>query len=143
MATATLTSPAGQPPASDAIPMRRIFAFIAMGAVVLTITGAEALYADMGHFGRRAIKVAWYGVVLPGLTLNTLLKLGLIIPAALLYYLFPLHIQQNTVNERGSGRNAAIKIHRGKYRLGGVRQNGGALASAAGLLALSQPQIAA
>jgi KUP system potassium uptake protein len=41
-----------------------------LGSVVLAITGVEALYADMGHFGRRAIKVAWYGVVLPGLTLN-------------------------------------------------------------------------
>ena len=41
-----------------------------LGSVVLAVTGVEALYADMGHFGRRAIKVAWYGVVLPGLTLN-------------------------------------------------------------------------
>jgi KUP system potassium uptake protein len=41
-----------------------------LGSVVLAITGVEALYADMGHFGRRAIKVAWYAVVLPGLTLN-------------------------------------------------------------------------
>ena len=41
-----------------------------LGSVVLAITGVEALYADMGHFGRRAILRAWYGVVLPGLTLN-------------------------------------------------------------------------
>ena len=41
-----------------------------LGAVVLAITGAEALYADMGHFGRRSIAVAWYGVALPGLVLN-------------------------------------------------------------------------
>jgi KUP system potassium uptake protein len=41
-----------------------------LGSVVLAVTGVEALYADMGHFGRRAITVAWYGVVLPGLTLN-------------------------------------------------------------------------
>ena len=45
-------------------------AFIAMGAVVLTITGAEALYADMGHFGARPIRTAWYAVVLPALALN-------------------------------------------------------------------------
>lgn len=43
--------------------------FIAMTAVVLAITGAEALYADMGHFGRRAIAKAWYLVVLPGICL--------------------------------------------------------------------------
>ncbi|MEO6245285.1 MAG: KUP/HAK/KT family potassium transporter [Opitutaceae bacterium] len=41
-----------------------------LGSVVLAFTGVEALYADMGHFGRRAITVAWYAVVLPGLTLN-------------------------------------------------------------------------
>ena len=43
-----------------------------LGAVVLSITGAEALYADMGHFGRRAIAWAWYGAALPGLLLNYL-----------------------------------------------------------------------
>jgi KUP system potassium uptake protein len=47
-------------------------AFIAMGAVVLTITGAEALYADMGHFGPSPIRLAWYAVVFPALTLNYL-----------------------------------------------------------------------
>jgi len=41
-----------------------------LGAVVLAITGAEALYADMGHFGRRHISWAWYGAALPGLALN-------------------------------------------------------------------------
>jgi KUP system potassium uptake protein len=41
-----------------------------LGGVVLAITGVEAIYADMGHFGRRAIALAWYGVALPGLTLN-------------------------------------------------------------------------
>ncbi|MDT8913282.1 potassium transporter Kup [Amycolatopsis sp. PS_44_ISF1] len=47
-------------------------AFIAMGAVVLSITGAEALYADMGHFGRPPIRRAWFAVVFPALTLNYL-----------------------------------------------------------------------
>ena len=47
-------------------------AFIALGAIVLAVTGAEALYADMGHFGRRPIRVAWFAVVLPGLALNYL-----------------------------------------------------------------------
>lgn len=45
-------------------------AFIAMGAVILTMTGGEALYADMGHFGRVPIKLAWFTVVLPSLLLN-------------------------------------------------------------------------
>jgi KUP system potassium uptake protein len=47
-------------------------AFISLGAIVLTITGAEALYADMGHFGRPAISRAWFFVVFPALTLNYL-----------------------------------------------------------------------
>ncbi|WP_375476189.1 potassium transporter Kup [uncultured Jatrophihabitans sp.] len=46
--------------------------FIALGAVVLAITGAEALYADMGHFGRAPIRRAWFFVVFPALTLNYL-----------------------------------------------------------------------
>ena len=45
-------------------------AFVAMGAVVLSITGAEALYADMGHFGRPPIRRAWFWMVLPCLVLN-------------------------------------------------------------------------
>ena len=45
-------------------------AFIALGSVVLAVTGAEALYADMGHFGARPIRVAWIAFVLPCLALN-------------------------------------------------------------------------
>lgn len=45
-------------------------AFFALAAVVLAVTGAEALYADMGHFGRKAITVGWLGLVLPACTLN-------------------------------------------------------------------------
>ncbi|AZN37733.1 potassium transporter Kup [Iodobacter ciconiae] len=45
-------------------------AFILLGAVVLSLTGAEALYADMGHFGRPAIRYAWFLLVLPALVLN-------------------------------------------------------------------------
>jgi KUP system potassium uptake protein len=45
-------------------------ATVLLGSVVLAVTGVEALYADMGHFGRRAINTGWYAVVLPGLTLN-------------------------------------------------------------------------
>lgn len=48
---------------------RPVVAFIAMGAVVLAVTGAEALYADMGHFGRRPIALAWFSLILPSLLL--------------------------------------------------------------------------
>jgi KUP system potassium uptake protein len=44
--------------------------FVVLGSVLLAITGAEALYADMGHFGKRAIRVAWFGLVAPALVLN-------------------------------------------------------------------------
>jgi KUP system potassium uptake protein len=54
-------------------------AFIAMGAVVLVITGAEALYADMGHFGRSPIRRAWFFVVFPALTLNYLGQASLVL----------------------------------------------------------------
>ena len=47
-------------------------AFVAMGSVVLAVTGAEALYADMGHFGRRPIRISWIYFVLPALLLNYL-----------------------------------------------------------------------
>ncbi|MFZ6645196.1 potassium transporter Kup [Undibacterium sp. TJN25] len=50
----------------------RYLAFLALGAVVLAFTGAEALYADMGHFGRRPIRVAWFTIVFPALALNYL-----------------------------------------------------------------------
>lgn len=53
--------------------------FIAMGAVVLVITGAEALYADMGHFGRAPIRRAWFFLVFPALTLNYLGQAALIL----------------------------------------------------------------
>lgn len=48
----------------------RWLAFIALGGVVLALTGGEALYADMGHFGAKAIRVAWFALVLPALALN-------------------------------------------------------------------------
>jgi len=47
-------------------------AFVALGAVVLAVTGAEALYADMGHFGPRPIRMSWFFLVLPALALNYL-----------------------------------------------------------------------
>ena len=45
-------------------------AFITLGAVFLCVTGAEALYADMGHFGKTPIRIAWFGLVMPALLLN-------------------------------------------------------------------------
>jgi KUP system potassium uptake protein len=46
------------------------YGFLVLGAVVLAVTGAEALYADMGHFGRQPIRLAWFLIVLPALVLN-------------------------------------------------------------------------
>jgi KUP system potassium uptake protein len=57
----------------------RFIAFVALGAVVLAFTGAEALYADMGHFGKKPIRVAWFMVVFPALALNYLGQGGLLI----------------------------------------------------------------
>jgi len=48
----------------------KVLAFLALGAVVLSITGAEALYADMGHFGKKPIRLAWLFLVFPALLLN-------------------------------------------------------------------------
>ena len=60
-------------------------AFVALGSVVLAVTGAEALYADMGHFGARPIRAAWLGLVLPSLAINYLGQGALVMadPAAL------------------------------------------------------------
>jgi KUP system potassium uptake protein len=68
--------------------------FAALGAIVLALTGAEALYADMGHFGRRPIQLAWTGLVLPALALNYLGQGALLLqnPAALanpFFHMFP------------------------------------------------------
>jgi KUP system potassium uptake protein len=67
---------------------------LAVGAIVLAITGAEALYADMGHFGRAPIRLAWLGLVFPALAINYLGQGALLMrdPAALenpFYRLFP------------------------------------------------------
>ncbi len=72
--------------------------FIAMGAVILAITGAEALYADMGHFGRPAIRRAWLLLVFPALMLNYLGQGALVIqhPEAITssyFLLFPASLQ--------------------------------------------------
>jgi KUP system potassium uptake protein len=69
-------------------------AFIALGSVVLTVTGAEALYADMGHFGRSPIRRAWFAAVFPALILNYMGQGALILhtPAAIdnpFYLLIP------------------------------------------------------
>ena len=69
--------------------------FVALGAIVLAVTGAEALYADMGHFGKRPIQLAWTGLVLPALALNYMGQGALLMrdPAALVhpfYHLFPV-----------------------------------------------------
>jgi KUP system potassium uptake protein len=55
--------------------------FLILGAVVLVLTGGEALYADMGHFGRRPIRLAWFGLVLPALMLNYFGQAALLLEA--------------------------------------------------------------
>jgi KUP system potassium uptake protein len=57
----------------------RFVGLVALGAVVLAFTGAEALYADMGHFGKKPIRVAWFLVVFPALALNYLGQGGLLL----------------------------------------------------------------
>ena len=69
-------------------------AFVGLGAIVLALTGAEALYADMGHFGHRPIRLVWFNFVFPALALNYLGQGALIIsdPKAIanpFYLLFP------------------------------------------------------
>ena len=68
--------------------------FAALGCVFLAVTGGEALYADMGHFGRQAIRIDWFAVVLPALVLNYLGQGALVLadPAAAadpFFHLFP------------------------------------------------------
>ncbi|WP_321960807.1 potassium transporter Kup [Paraburkholderia sp. J7] len=72
----------------------RWLAFVALGAVVLSLTGAEALYADMGHFGKQPIRLTWFGIVFPALALNYLGQGALLLanPGAVqspFYRLFP------------------------------------------------------
>lgn len=57
----------------------KFLGFVVLGATFLAVTGAEALYADMGHFGRGPIRTAWLGLVLPSLVLNYLGQAGLAI----------------------------------------------------------------
>ena len=57
-------------------------AFVAMGSVVLAVTGAEALYSDMGHFGRKPIRVSWLYFVMPALLLNYMGQAAMILSAA-------------------------------------------------------------
>jgi KUP system potassium uptake protein len=68
--------------------------FVVLGAILLAFTGAEALYADMGHFGKEPIRIAWFGPVFPALALNYLGQGALLMtsPAAIsnpFYLLYP------------------------------------------------------
>jgi len=68
--------------------------FVVLGSVVLAVTGAEALYADMGHFGKGAVRIAWFSLVAPALVLNYFGQGALLLanPSALqnpFYLLFP------------------------------------------------------
>jgi KUP system potassium uptake protein len=71
--------------------------FVGVGAIVLAFTGAEALYADMGHFGKRPIQIAWGGLVLPALAINYMGQGALLMrdPGAIenpFYRLFPAEL---------------------------------------------------
>ena len=65
--------------ALDFFALHGAHSFVILGAVVLAVTGAEALYADMGHFGKRPIRIAWFSVVFPALILNYFGQGGLIL----------------------------------------------------------------
>ena len=71
--------------AVDFLLEHRSVGIIALGSVLLAVTGAEALYADLGHFGRKPIRIAWLALVFPSLTLNYLGQGALVLsdPAAL------------------------------------------------------------
>jgi KUP system potassium uptake protein len=71
--------------ALDFLTQHGVASFVVLGAVLLAFTGAEALYADMGHFGKAPIRIAWFGLVFPALTLNYFGQGALLIaqPAAL------------------------------------------------------------
>ena len=69
-------------------------AFVSLGSVVLALTGAEALYADMGHFGAIPIRISWFGLVFPALALNYLGQAALLLVepgkvASPFFHLFP------------------------------------------------------
>jgi KUP system potassium uptake protein len=80
--------------AFDFITHAGLVGLVVLGAVFLTVTGAEALYADLGHFGRKPIQAAWFAVVFPSLALNYLGQGGLVLanPAAIsdpFFLMFP------------------------------------------------------
>ncbi|MDQ1815065.1 potassium transporter Kup [Massilia sp. CCM 9210] len=73
----------------------RFTAFVALGAVVLALTGAEALYADMGHFGKKPIRAAWFLIAFPALALNYMGQGALLI-------MHPEHVSNPFYNQLGS-----------------------------------------
>jgi KUP system potassium uptake protein len=87
-----------------------------LGSIVLAITGAEALYADMGHFGRRAITIAWYGVAFPGLVLNYFGQVA--------YLLSCTRSPTRTRSSRWRPRASRARAHRDFHRRGDHRQPG-------------------
>ena len=99
-----------------------VIGLITLGAVFLAVTGAEALYADLGHFGRKPIQTAWVGLVLPALALNYLGQGALLLadPKALENPFFLLYPDMGAVadgragdrrdGDRESGRHHAAPI---------------------------------
>ena len=71
--------------------------FVAVGAIVLAFTGAEALYADMGHFGKRPIQYAWLGMVLPALAIHYMGQGALLIALGVIINYSVFHNYENTI----------------------------------------------
>ena len=94
--------------------------FLVLGGVFLCVTGAEALYADMGHFGAGPIKLAWFGVVFPSLILNYAGQAALVIDGAptdgnIFFRLCPesllLHDNMGSANHYEYARSASGRFH--------------------------------
>ena len=99
----------------------RWMAFVALGAAVLVVTGGEALYADLGHFGKGPIRLSWYGLVMPALTLNYFGQGALLLsdPTAIknpFYLLAPAWAEE--VVRRGAGEILLTSMDRDGVRSG-------------------------
>jgi KUP system potassium uptake protein len=84
--------------------------FLVLGAVFLCVTGAEALYADMGHFGSRPIKLAWFAIVFPSLILFRLCPAPLLMPLIVLATIATIIASQSIITGAFSMTRQAIQL---------------------------------